>query len=151
MWILAVMALAVATFASFLAGQSSGERTLAMASDAALAQTMAVERAAAVEWARGHPHRQGELGESEVTPPAWSRTHPRLRVAIRGRIVAVYLVGQKHPGVLAEMTRLSRGSILVGVANRRTGTLHSPAFGDTGIELPDAVPDQAPVWLAVRD
>lgn len=151
MWIIAVMAMAAAAFASFMADHQGSQRSLTTASAAELAQSMAVARAAGVDWAQRHPHRQGEFELSEIASPAWFRPHARLRVAIRGRTVAVYLVGERPPGLLAELLNLSGGSILVGIARRTTGTLHSPTAGDTQIDLPDSVPDGALVWLALRD
>jgi hypothetical protein len=73
-----------------------------------------------------------------------------MRAVVGSKVVAVYVTGPAASGVLAEMLHLSGGSIWVGTAHRSTGTLHSPTIGDTGIALPDGVPDQAPVWLALR-
>jgi hypothetical protein len=110
-----------------------------------------VYRSAVVTWARANPTFEGPVDPSAVPTPMWWRSHPALQAEVRGRFVAVYVTGPDAQGVLVEMLRLSGGSIWVGYADRASGTLHSPTIGDTGITVPDAVPDKAPVWLALRD
>ena len=151
MWAFAVIAAAVAALLSFTSQLADDERTLAAASARAFAESMAVYRAAVVEYTRGHPHFEGPVSESEVATPAWWRGHLAMRGVVQGRLVAIYVTGPQARDLLPEMLRVAQGSIWVGFADRASGTLHSPTFGDTGITLPDAVPDKAPVWLALRN
>jgi hypothetical protein len=150
-WAFAVIAAALATLISFTPRQADDERTLAAAGARAFAESMAVYRAAVVEYARSNPHFDGPVNESQVATPAWWRGHPAMHSAVQGRLVAVYVTGPQAQGLMPEMLRVARDSIWVGFADRASGTLHSPTFGDTGIDLPDAVPDKAPVWLALRN
>jgi hypothetical protein len=113
---------------------------------------MATYRAAVLEMARAQPGFEGPVRDDALSLPAWWRSRPELKATVEGRLVAVYLGdGADRTGVLQEMLRLAAGSILVGLADRASGTLHSPSLGDTGITLPPEVPDGAPVWLATRD
>lgn len=150
MWALAVIAAMAAALIPLASRQTDDERTIGAANGRAIAESMAVYRAAVVEWARSHPDFEGPVDAAAVATPAWWRGHPSVRAVVSGRIVGVYLTGPAAQDILTEMVRVARGSIWVGFANRATGTLHSPAIGDTGIEVPDAVPDKAPVWLALR-
>jgi hypothetical protein len=151
MWAFAVIAVMVAALGSFMSRQADGERTVSAAHGREMAERVSVYRHAVVTWARTQPHFEGPVDESAVATPGWWRSHPSLGAVIEGKVVAVYLTEPQPKDVLGEMLRLARGSIWVGYASRETGTLHSPTIGDTGIALPAAVPDQAPVWLALRD
>ena len=151
MWVFAVIAVMVAALLPSMPRQGDGERGVESGQDSAMAERMAVYRTAVAAWARTHPGFEGPVDASSVETPAWWRGHPSLHATVDGRFVAVYLTGPEAVGVLDEMLRLSGGSIMVGYASRATGTLHSPTIGDTGIQVPDGVPDKAPVWLALRD
>lgn len=151
MWVFAVTAVMAVAVASFMSRQLDDEPVLDAAQGRVMAERMAVYRTAVIEWARSHPHFEGPVDESAVAPPPWWRGHKSMQAAIQGRVIAVYVTGPAARGVLVESLRLSGGSIWVGTAKRASGTLHSPTAGDTGIGLPEAVPDEAVVWLALRD
>lgn len=153
MWVIALMAAVLAALLSpKLASRPAQEHAISTASARALAEGMAVYRTAVVTWAQGQPGFEGVVADTAVAGPAWSRRDPSIRAAVQGRMVAVYLAAEHpHAGVLAEMLSLSGSSIWVGVAHQTSGTLHTPGLGDTGLQVPQWVPDQSPVWLALRD
>jgi PilM len=151
MWIFAVIAVALAALVPPLfLSRLDDERAVAASQARTIAEGMAVYRHSVVDWAHDHPLAEGLVDAAAVPTPAWWKRHPEVRAAVQGRVVAVYL-STEFPGVLDEMLRLSSGSIWVGTASQASGTLHSPSMGDTGIRLPSSVPDQAPVWAALRD
>ena len=150
MWAFAVIAVAAMVLAPLLSQPLDEQRNLGPARARATAERMAVLRAAAVEWAHGHPGFNGPLEPAVVAPPSWWRGDPALHVVVQGRYVAVYVDGPAAQGVLLQMQRLSGGSIWVGRAHQASGTLYSPTLGDTGLPVPAAVPDNAPVWLGLR-
>jgi hypothetical protein len=152
MWILAMMAAVLAALLSpILASRPSEEHAISTARARALAESMAVYRSALVTWVQGQPGFEGVVTDTAVVGPAWFHRDPSIRAAVQGRIVAVYLADRPPAGVLDEMLSLSGSSIWVGIADRASGTLHSPGLGDTGLQVPQWVPDQSPVWLALRD
>jgi hypothetical protein len=144
-----MLAVAALVVTPMLALQGDGNRRVAAAQGWALAERMAVLRTAAQAWARSHPGYDGPLDVGLLDTPDWWRGDPELHALVQGRIVAVYASWPASHAVLSQMTRLSNGSIWVGTAEG--GTLHSPTTGDTGIAVPSAVPERAPVWLALRD
>lgn len=152
MWVIALMAAVIAALLSpLLANRPVEERAVADSQARAIAHSMAVYRTAVVNWAQTQPGFEGVVAESAVSGPAWMRRNPSIRAAVQGRYVAVYIDGERPPAaVLDELMQLSGGSIWVGTAHRVTGTLHAPGFGDTGMQVPQWVPDQAPAWLALR-
>jgi hypothetical protein len=151
MWVFALLAAALAALAGpMLASRPAEERAVSAAGARAIAESMAVYRTAVVTWAQSQPAFEGEVADTAVAPPAWMRRNPSIRAAVQGRFVAVYLTDRAPPGLLDEMLRLSGGSVWVGIAHRASGTLHAPGLGDTGLQVPQWVPDQAPAWLALR-
>jgi hypothetical protein len=152
MWAYAMIVALVSVFALFVTGNGEDAHAVDSSRSRALAESMATYRAAVVEMARAQPAFEGSVSDGALSLPAWWRGRPELKATVQGRMVAVYVeTVTDQAGVLEEMLRLAAGSILVGIANRASGTLHSPAMGDTGITVPSDVPDGAPVWLATRD
>jgi hypothetical protein len=153
MWAYALVVVVVSLLLSaFAAGHADDARRVDTARSRALAESLATYRAAVLQMARAQPAFEGPVGEASLSLPAWWQGRPGLKASVEGRIVAVYVdTAVERADVLQEMLRLAAGSILVGVANRASGTLHTPATGDTGIAVPSDVPDGAPVWLATRD
>lgn len=152
MWILAMMAAALAALLGpMLASRLEEERAVSAAHARSLAEGMASYRSAVVTWARSQPAFQGVVPDTAVAEPAWLRRDPSIRAAVQGRIVAVYVAGRPPNGAVEEMLKLAGNSMWVGVAYHSSGTLHAPGTGDTGLQVPQWVPDQAPVWLALRD
>lgn len=151
MWAFAVLALVAAALLPHLWPHTDDERALEAAKGRAIAQSMAVYRASIVEWARSNPGFDGPVDRNLIAMPAWSRGRPEVHAIVHGRIVAVYLTGHGTQGLTPDVVNVAEGSIWAGFANQQTGTLHSPSFGDTGIEVPSGVPDKAPVWLALRN
>lgn len=152
MWVIALMAAVVAALLSpLLANRPAEERAVSASQARAIAHGMAVYRTAVVDWAQTQPGFEGVVGESAVSEPDWMRRNTSIRAAVQGRYIAVYIDGERPPpGVLDELVKLSGGSIWVGTAHRVSGTLHTPGLGDTGLQVPQWVPDQAPLWLALR-
>lgn len=152
MWAYAVVVSVVSVFALFVTNTGVDETLVDTSRRRALAEGMATYRAAVVEMARAQPAFNGAVSEASLSLPAWWQVQPALKATVQGQIVAVYVEpNDQQAGVLEEMFRLSAGSMLVGIANQASGTLHSPSTGDTGIAVPAGVPDGAPVWLATRD
>lgn len=152
MWVYALIAAVLAALLGpVLAGRPAQEHAVNASGHRALAEGMAVYRTAVIEWARTQPAFEGVVAETAVAGPAWSQRNPMIRAAVQNGFVAVYLDGTPPAGVLEEVQRLGGGSIWVGLAYRSTGTLHTPGLGDTGLLVPQWVPDQAPTWLAKRD
>lgn len=150
MWVYAVIVVVVAALGSLLSGRAADDLAVSAAQSRTLAEGVAVYRAAVLEWARSNPGLGGPVDETVVAVPAWWHRNPAIAAVVEGPMVAVYVTGPSAHGTLVEMLRLSGGSIWVGIANRASGTLHSPMSGDTGIAVPALVPDGAPVWLATR-
>lgn len=148
MWAWAMLAVAALVVTPMLALHNDGDQRIATAQGWALAERMAVLRGAAQTWARAHPGYDGPLDVSLLDTPDWWRGDPELYALAEGPIVAVYADGPASHTLMAQMMRLSHGSMWVGTA--AGGTLHSPTAGDTGIAVPSGVPEGAPVWLAPR-
>jgi len=151
MWAFAVVVSVMSVFALFMTDTAVDESRADTSRSRALAESIATYRAAVVEMARAHPTFEGHVSEADLSLPAWWQGQPGLKATVEGRKVAVYVVTNEQSSVLQEMLRLSAGSILVGIANQSSGTVHSPSTGDTGIAVPSGVPDGTPVWLATRD
>ncbi|WAC74563.1 type IV pilus biogenesis protein PilM [Roseateles sp. SL47] len=115
-----------------------------------VAESMAVYRAAVVAYATAQPGFEGSVDDGLLSLPSWWNGHPGISAVVQGPWVAVYLNRPAPVDVLAQMQRLSAGSLLVGVAHSASGTLYAPLLGDTGLPVPAQVPDGAPVWLGVR-
>jgi len=68
-------------------------------------------------------------------------------------IIYVYADALPTDNILAELTRLSHNSMLVGTYRTGSATLQSPVFGDTLIPVTalngKSIPDGAPVWIAM--
>ena len=151
MWAFAIVVAVMSLFALFTTDAGVDQHRVDRSRGIALAQSMAAYRAAVVDMARAHPNFEGDVSEAALSLPAWWQTRPGLKAVVQGRMIAVYVGADEQDGVLQEMLHLAAGSILVGIASRASGTLHSPSTGDTGITVPAGVPDGAPVWLATRD
>jgi hypothetical protein len=148
MWLLAILLVITTALGYGLQGAEDDDSRLAAASAAAVAETMAAYRVAAIDYARSHPGFDGVLPETALVLPAWMRHNASLSCVVSAGTVAVYFGAGATAGVVDAMDRLSQHSLLVGVARRATGTLWSPNAGDTGIAVPRAVPEGAPTWLA---
>jgi hypothetical protein len=152
MWVIALMAAVMAALLSpVLANRAAEERAVSSSQARSIAHGMAVYRTAVINWAHDRPDFEGVVAEAAVTEPIWMKRDPSIHAAVQGRYVAVYVSGERLPiGVLDELLRLSGNSIWVGIAHQPAGTLHAPGLGDTGLKVPDGVPDQSPTWLARR-
>jgi len=116
-----------------------------------------VYRDAVLRYLAAHPAVSGPLAVSDAqlqtVLPSWYARYPLWRnyVAADG-MVTVYAATLPPVSIGARLYDLSQRSILAGVADTGTGTLHSPVYGDTGIPLPAgvAIPDGSPVWMGRR-
>jgi hypothetical protein len=152
MWAYALVVSVVSVLALFMTNSGEDDTLVDTTRRRALAEGMATYRAAVVEMARAQPAFEGAVSEAALSLPTWWQVQPALKATVEGRMVAVYVeTNDEQAGVLQEMFRLSAGSMMVGIANKSSGTLHSPSTGNTGITVPAGVPDGAPVWLATRD
>lgn len=152
MWMTMVLTalLSVAGFYT-LADQVAHPSSIALKSSG-LADSMSVYRAAVADYAASHASFSGAAAERELPFPAWyAPPSPRLwanHVAADGT-VTIYALAVPAADIAAEIAGLSQNSIFAGEADTRTGTLHSPLFGDTGIALPAGIPIEngSPVWI----
>lgn len=152
MWSFAIVVSVMSVFALFMTHQGASDVSVDTSRSRALAESMATYRAAVVRLAREQPAFEGPVSPAALSLPAWWQAQPELKAIVQGRMVAVYVeIDDQRKGLLQEMLRLAGGSMLVGLANRASGTLHSPSAGNTGIAVPAGVPDGVPVWLATRD
>lgn len=146
MWMLWLLfALGAVAGHAALSSRAEPERTVAAQADD-LAQNMGLYRAAVADYAAAHAGFSGTVADAQLDLPSWYVRLPWWSNHVADGMVTVYAASAPPLGFAAELQRLSRYSMLAGEA--RGGRLYTPAFGDTGIVLPAAVPELAPVWLA---
>jgi hypothetical protein len=143
LWILCALG-AVAGHAA-LSGRAEPAPLVAARADD-LAQNMALYRSAVATYAAAHAGFNGPVPDAKLALPSWYVRLPWWRNQVGDGMVTVYAASAVPLNFSAELQRLSQNSMLAGEA--RGGKLHVLAFGDTGIALPAAVPERAPVWLA---
>ncbi|PFH10287.1 PilM protein [Collimonas sp. PA-H2] len=122
-----------------------------------LAASMATYRQTVIAYLSRNPAFAGDaVPEAALSSylPSWYVSYPSWKnyLSADGTIV-IYAPNLPPLDIVPDIARLSQNSLLAGVADLKSGTLHTPAAGDTGIPLPAgvALPDGGPVWLARRN
>jgi hypothetical protein len=129
-----------------------------------IAESMAIYRDAVAAYFTLHPAQFesidiNELKASKVLP-SWSTLYQQPATSIwsnyRDTDGLIYIYASSPPpvNISAEIVKLSENSKLAGQFRTDDTTLHSPAYGDTGIKLPPPakapIPNGSPVWIALR-
>ena len=153
-WILVMMLSLTGYF--FLENQTKNPAQL-IQKNLDLASSMATYRQTVITYLSNNPAYAGDVLPDEIVLaalPSWSRPYPLWKNYLSADgTITIYASALPPINIIPDIAHLSQNSLLAGVANVRTGTLHTPASGDTGIPLPGgvAIPDGAPVWLARRN
>lgn len=128
-----------------------------------LAGSMATYRDAVQRYFNAHPAQYGSVDITTLKNanalPSWSPLYTQPSSSIwanyRDTNGAIYIYAASLPpvNIVSEILALSQNSVLAGVYRSSDVSLHSPAFGDTGIPLPApskvSIPNGSPVWIAL--
>jgi hypothetical protein len=160
MWSIAISAVIVSLICTFAHFSEPTEVARRHGSVAALAESMAIYRAAVARHFDAHDE-QRDTGvdlatlRTEGALRDWSTLPAGRWDNYRAADGTIYIYGAEAASadVGAALARLSRNSLMAGTYRSATATLHSPAHGNTGIALAPllahrALRDGAPVWLA---
>lgn len=163
MWNLLMLSVLLSV-AGYYAMVGEEHQQLAQQSQAeTLAGSMATYRDAVQRYFDAHPTQYQGVDIATLKAanalPSWSALYTQPSTSIwanyRDTNGAIYIYAASRPPVdiVSEILALSQNSVLAGVYRSGDTTLHSPAYGDTGIPLPApskvSIPHGSPVWIAL--
>lgn len=153
MWMMWIAAAIIVMTGYYSVNSQVQNPTPAPMQSMALAGNMGIYRAAVVAYATSNPAFTGTVADGNLPFPTWyTPLTPSLwrnYIAADGTIT-IYASALPTIKITSDIVSLSKNSILAGEARSATGTLYSPAAGDTGILLPAGVviPNGSPVWMS---
>lgn len=164
MWNFAVLVFLVAVAGSYAARNMQALERADAGLAAATAAEMAIYREAVVGYFEQHDLRSTAVATSTLKSgghlPSWSRMYQQATPLAWGNYRdahgVIYVYGTSLPArnLSAELARLAHNSVLVGVYRSGAATLQSPVTGATHIPVTAlagmAIPDGAPLWVAMR-
>ncbi|GGZ01494.1 type IV pilus biogenesis protein PilM [Pseudoduganella plicata] len=158
MWSIALSTVVVSLIGAFAHFTQPVALAEQRGSEAAMAESMAVYRAAVVRYFSAHA---GQVDTSvdlatlrnEGALRDWSTLPADRWNNYRAADGTIYIYGTPSADVATALARQAQNSLLAGTYHRATATLYSPAHGDTDIPLAPLLAhrklaDGAPVWLA---
>lgn len=160
MWSIALSTVIVSLIGAMAHFTQPTERLEQRASVAAQVESMAIYRAAVVRYFSAHDDKRDTTVDlatlrADGALRGWSTLADGQWNNYRTADGTIYIYGIKVPGadVGAALARYSHNSLMAGTYRQATGTLHSPAEGDTHVALAPllarrALADGVPVWLA---
>lgn len=130
---------------------------------AGMAAEMGIYRSAVVRYFSEHDVFDASVDTATLKSagylPPWSRMYQQSTPLIwrnyrdPAGVIYVYAASLPAQNLAAELARLAGNSLLFGVYRASAANLQSPVAGDTGISLAalagKAIPDGAPVWIAL--
>lgn len=145
--IFAVMAMLIAGYETFGAEQMTSAYR---ASTQSLALNMAEYRQSVIDYVLAHPSFQGRVSANQLPSSAHYAPNALWQNYVQGNTVVVYATSPVSLELIADIARLSQGSVLAGSA--QNGNEVPPGDSSVAIPLPAAIaasiPNGEPVWLA---
>lgn len=111
----------------------------------AVAGNMLVFRNSVTSYAAAHPAVTGTVADADLSLPAWYKRNTSVSNFVSGGHSYVYYTGNDLAGLTSVLYNKTDHSSNVGT--NKSGALHNPKKGNTGIVLPVQIPDQAVVII----